>query len=45
MKDDMFNELPENVKEANVIMLGKAKPGRVFEFSDPEVHAIRARTG
>ena len=45
MKDDMFNELLESVKEADAIMRGKAKPGRVFEYPDPEVRAIRERTG
>lgn len=41
----MFNELLESVKEAVAIMRGKAKPGRVFEYPDPEVRAIRQRTG
>ena len=41
----MFNELLESVKETDTIMRGKAKPGRVFEFPDPDVRAIRARTG
>lgn len=45
MKDDMFNELLESVKAADAIMRGKAKPGRVFEYPDPEVRAIRERTG
>ena len=45
MKDDVFNELLESVKEAGAIMGGMAKPGRTFEYPDPEVRAIRERTG
>ncbi len=45
MKEDMFKELLESVKEADAIMRGKAKPSRTFEYPDPEVLAIRARTG
>jgi hypothetical protein len=37
MKDDVFNELLESVKEAGAIMRGMAKPGRTFEYPDPEV--------
>jgi putative transcriptional regulator len=45
MKSSMFNELLESVQEADAIMRCKAKLGRVFEYPDPAVRAIRERTG
>lgn len=45
MNDDMFEQLMESVDQANEIMKGKAKPGRVTDFAEPEVKAIRAKTG
>ena len=45
MKDQMFDELLESVKEAGAIRLGRSKASRVFEYPDPEVRSIRDRTG
>lgn len=45
MDDKDFNELLESVKEAGAIMRGEAEPPRVFEYPDPEVRAIREKTG
>lgn len=45
MKDSMFNELIESVKEAGAIYNGEVKASRVFEFPDPDVKAIREKIG
>jgi putative transcriptional regulator len=45
MNDDMFNELLASVEQADNIIQGKAKPARVTKFEEPEVRAIRAKTG
>lgn len=45
MKDEMFDELLESVKEAGAIRREKSKPSRIFEYPDPEVRSIRDRTG
>lgn len=34
MDDEMFDELVKSVKEAIAIEKGKAKPSRVFDYSD-----------
>lgn len=45
MNDDMFNALLESVQQADGIIQGKTAPARVTEFAEPEVKAIRAKTG
>ena len=45
MNDDMFNELLASVEQADDIIQGKAKPARVTQFAEPEVKAIRDKTG
>jgi len=45
MDKKMFDELLESVKEMDAIASGKRKPSRVFEYPDPEVRAIRQKTG
>ncbi|OEE54079.1 MULTISPECIES: NadS family protein [Vibrionaceae] len=45
MNDDMFNELLASVEQADDIVQGKAQAARVTEFAEPEVKAIRAKTG
>ena len=45
MDEKMFAELLESVKEMDAIHKGKKKPSRVFEFPEPEVKAIREKTG
>ncbi|MBB1327384.1 helix-turn-helix domain-containing protein [Pseudoalteromonas sp. SR45-1] len=45
MNDDMFNELLASVEQADSIIQGKAQPARVTAFAEPEVKAIRAKTG
>ena len=45
MNKAMFDELLQSVEEMDAIAAGKKKPGRKFEFPDPEVKAIREKTG
>ncbi len=45
MKDRMFNELLESVKEMDQIRRGKKKPSRRFAIKEPEVKTIREQTG
>lgn len=45
MKDEIFNELLESVKEMELISKGKKKASREFMFKEPEVKAIRKQTG
>jgi putative transcriptional regulator len=45
MKDELFDELLESVKQADAVMRGKNKASRVFEYPDPDVRVIRDRTG
>ena len=45
MNDDMFNELLASIEQADDIVKGKEKAVRVTQFSEPEVKAIRAKTG
>ena len=42
MKDKMFNELLESVREGGKILRGKAKPSRTFMMEAPNVKKIRA---
>jgi putative transcriptional regulator len=41
----MFEELLESVQEMDAIAKGKRKPARQTEFPEPEVRAIREKTG
>ena len=45
MNDDMFNELMASVEQADNIIQGKVAPERITAFAEPEVKAIRAKTG
>ncbi|MFC3121522.1 NadS family protein [Agaribacter flavus] len=45
MNEDMFEQLIESVSQADDIINGTAKPSRVTEFAEPQVKAIRAKTG
>ncbi len=41
----MFNELLKSAKEMDEIAKGKQAPSQRFEFPEPEVKAIREKTG
>jgi len=43
MKDEMFDQLVESVRQGGAILRGEAKPSRVFEVSAPDVKRIRAQ--
>lgn len=45
MKDEMFNELVESVKQAKAIIRGEMEPSRQFVFESPDVKKIRANLG
>ncbi len=45
MKDQMFNELLESVKEMEQVRRGRTKSSRQFVIKEPEVKAIREQTG
>lgn len=45
MNDDMFEQLIESVSQADAIIRRNTKPARVTEFAEPQVKAIRAKTG
>ena len=45
MKDDLFSELVESVKEGGAVLRGDAKASREMAFEEPEVGAIRAEYG
>jgi putative transcriptional regulator len=45
MKEEMFKELLESVRQAGAIMRGEMKPSRVFVVEAPDVKAIRAKFG
>lgn len=42
MKEELFNELVESVREGGRILRGKARPSRKFVIEVPDVKKIRA---
>ena len=45
MKDELFTELLESVRQGGAIVRGKMPPSRAFEFAEPDVRLIRERYG
>lgn len=45
MNDKLFQELLESVKQGGEIIRGKKKPGREFNFKNPDVKLIRQKYG
>jgi putative transcriptional regulator len=43
MKQELFEELLESVREAKAIMRGEKPPSRVFVYDEPNVKTIRRR--
>ncbi len=41
MKDELFAELVESVREAGAIMRGEKEPSRTFVVPEPDVKSIR----
>ena len=44
MKDAMFDELMDSIREAGSIRRGEKEASRIFEYSEPDVKQIRAKT-
>ena len=45
MKDELFQELSESVKQGAAIVKGTLLPSRTFEFPETEVRSLRERFG
>ena len=45
MRKALFEELLESVRQGGAILRDEMNPGRVFEFSEPDVRAIREQYG
>jgi len=45
MRDELFKELLESVKQGVAIMKGTMQPSRSFEFPETEVRALREQFG
>lgn len=45
MRDELFEELKESIKQGGKILKGKRKPGRKFSFENPDPKQIRKRLG
>ena len=45
MKDELFQELLESVKQGAAIMKGEAQPSRTLEFPETEVHGTGSKAG
>jgi putative transcriptional regulator len=41
MKDDLFEELRQSVREGGAILRGRRKPSRLFRVGEPDVRAVR----
>ena len=42
MKQELFEELLESVRQGGAIIKGEQPPSRLFEYPDPDVRAIRS---
>ena len=45
MKNKLFRELEQSIKQGGRILKGKSKPSRAFKFTEPDVRLIRRRFG
>ena len=45
MKEELFGELIQSIKEAGAIIREESVPSRKFEYKDPDVTTIRKRLG
>jgi putative transcriptional regulator len=43
MKEELFEELLQSVKEGGDILHGRRKPSRAFQAGEPDVRAVRER--
>ncbi|MBN2011485.1 helix-turn-helix domain-containing protein [candidate division KSB1 bacterium] len=45
MKEELFNELLESIKQGGAIRRGEIEPSRIFNFDMPNVQSIRNSYG
>jgi putative transcriptional regulator len=45
MKEDLFSELLESVRQGGAILRGRLKPSRAVRFEEPDVRAVREGYG
>ncbi len=45
MREELFEELLESIKQGGAILRGEMKPSRVFEYGRPNVRSIRDQYG
>jgi putative transcriptional regulator len=45
MKEELFKELMESVTQGGKILKGKISPSREYDYSTPDVRAIREKYG
>ena len=45
MRDELFKELQNSIKEGGKILKGKKKPAREFNFNNPDPKQIRENLG
>jgi putative transcriptional regulator len=45
MKDKLFKELANSIKQGRRILKGESKPSRTFQYGEPDVRAIRYQLG
>lgn len=45
MREELFEELLESIKQGGAILRGEMKPSRVFEYNQLDVRSIRSRCG
>ncbi len=45
MNDEFFQALLSSVQQADAIISDTANPARISSFAEPEVKAVRAKTG
>lgn len=45
MKEELFEELLQSVREGGEILRGRRKPSRVSRVDEPDVRAVRERYG
>ena len=45
MKEELFNELVESVKQGGAILQGEINASRTFEYNPPNVQLIRKKYG
>lgn len=45
MREELFEELLESIKQGGAILRGEMKPSRVFKYDRPNVRSIRDQYG